>query len=307
MARYLRKLKRPRQNGVNAIFSGKSPRKSILASSGKLSRALVALVLIGLGLSLMTGAFFTSSPSLHVTSPAPTGPGHARMTPRIAPSFYSSSNVPETFVASGGSFTGASAASVGDFFVVQVAYSEGSPGNLPDVAAVHDTLSSFYVREGSASPGVEANFWEQMWVAKASVSVSSANITVSPDWKDCMAPCVGSIIITMNIARYRNVSSIGSMMTIAPNASSTSQAANIQVGGPGSLVIELLSHGAYNNCLVDAAQPGSGQTSRACYTGTTERTELFDHLLPGARAYNESFAWSQLEVQRGIYLVLDGI
>lgn len=339
MARYFRRTKKTRQNGVNAIFSGKIPRKGFgtrsgqlqaeeetasstvlersspdrgtsgrfLGSSRRLQRTFVAVILIGLGFSLITGSFFIGSSSQHVASPRPAGPGPVRSIPRIAPSFYAISNIPETIVPSGGSFTGAIAASAGDFFVVQVAYSEGGPGNLPDVAAVQDTVSSIYNREGSASPGVEANFWEQMWVGRAPSSVSSANIIVTPDWKNCLSPCVSSIIITMNIARYRNVASIGSMITIAQNSSSTSQAANIPVAGPGSIVVELLSHGAYNNCQGDAAQPGSGQTSRGCYTGTTERTELFDHLVPGERAYNESYVWSQPEIQRGIYLVLDGI
>ena len=340
MARYFLRRRKSRQNGVNAIFSGKVQRESIgsrsefllsedesfgitsreeatrgsdarsrfLGSSGKLARTVVALFLIGLGFSLITGAFFIDSSSIHAASPGPAGPGPGSIVsfPRIAPSFYAISNTPEKFVLSGGSYLGSSATTAGDFLVVQVAYSEGSPGNLPDLATVQDTLSTVYTREGSASPGVGANFWEQMWIARVSASISSANITVTPDWKNCPAPCVSSIIITMSIARYRNVASVGSMIAIAPNASSTSQAANIPIAGPGSILVELLSHGAYNNCQGDAAQPISGQTSRNCYTGTTERVELFDHLVPSSQAYNESYLWSQLEVQRGIYLVLNG-
>jgi hypothetical protein len=280
-----------------------------LRSRRRASRSLVALALIGLGLSLIGSGFFADFQSLHISSPSPAGPGPGptvRAVPRMVPSFYAVSSIPETVVSKGSSYTGASGTSAGDFLVVQIAYSEGSPGNLPDINRVDDTLSSAYARAASASPGVGANFWEQVWTGRASSTTTSTNVTVTIDWANCLGQCVSSVIISMTIARYRNVSGVGSMTGIAPNASSTSQSAIVSVAQAGSIIVEFLSHGAYDNCQLDAAQPGSGQTSRSCFTGTTERTELFDHLVSNARVYNESYAWSQMEVQRGIYLELDG-
>jgi hypothetical protein len=72
------------------------------------------------------------------------------------------------------------------------------------------------------------------------------------------------------------------------------------------MLVELLSHGAYSNCGIDAPQPNAGQTSRNCFTATTERTELFDHSISNPWTYVESYTWAQVEVQRGIYLELTG-
>jgi hypothetical protein len=291
------------------LRSAKGSEEDRLESRRRVSRILVAFALIGLGLSLIGGAFFADSRSFQISGPSPAGPGPSptvRTVPRVAPSFYAASSIPETVVPSGGSYTGASGTSAGDFLVVQIAYSEGSPGNLPDIYGVGDDLSSTYTRAASASPGVGANFWEQVWTGRASSTTASTNVTVKIDWASCLAPCVNSIILSMTVARYRNVAGVGSTIGIAPNASSTSQLATITVAQPGAMLVELLSHGAYNNCQIDAAQPDSGQTSRSCFTGTTERTELFDHSISNAQTYNESYAWSQLEVQRGIYLELDG-
>jgi hypothetical protein len=72
------------------------------------------------------------------------------------------------------------------------------------------------------------------------------------------------------------------------------------------MLVELLSHGAYSNCGIDAPQPDAGQTSRNCFTATTERTELFDHSISNPRTYVESYTWAQVEVQRGIYIELKG-
>ena len=270
---------------------------------------LLAFVLIGLGLSLIGGVFFADSGSMYGSSPSPAGPGPTptvKYVTSIVPSFYAVSNTPETVVLNGGSYAGATEVNTGDFLIVQIAYSEGSSGNLPDVTSVRDTLSSGYSREASASPGVGYNFWEQVWAGRSSSTSSSTNVTVTPGWSSCPAPCVSSIIITMNIARYRNVAMVGSSIIIAPAVSSTSQIARIIVNQPGSILVELLSHGAYNDCQMDAARPSSGQTLMSCFTGTTERTELFDHSVSSAQTCNESYVWSQVEVQRGIYLELQG-
>jgi hypothetical protein len=73
------------------------------------------------------------------------------------------------------------------------------------------------------------------------------------------------------------------------------------------MIVELLSHGAYSSCAIDAPQPAAGQTPRNCFTATTERTEFFDHPISNAQTYTESYAWAQVEIQRGIYLELKGI
>ena len=339
MARFSRRKKRPVQKGVNAIFSVKIPRRSVTTKfddtieeeivsgqdvnkllrtdvSGRrgrqvhFSRILVAAVLIGLGISLIGSGFFVGSGSQHVLGSSSGGPGPSppvRVAHKIAPSFYAIANVAEMIVQSGGSYTGASGIVTGDFLVVQIAYSEGSPGNLPDIYSVGDSFSNSYNRAASATPGVETNFWEQVWTGKSVSSSASTRVTVTPDWAGCLAPCVSSIIITMTIALYRDVAGIGVSTIIAPNASSTSQAATISPTQSGSVLVELLSHGAYNNCGTDQALPGNGQASRNCFTGTTERTEFFDHLISNTRMYSESFSWSQVEVQRGIYLELVGI
>jgi len=224
----------------------------------------------------------------------------------MAPSFYAVSNIAEATVSSNASYTGAIGTNADDFIIVQIAYSQGSGGNLPDISYIRDTQSSVYLRIASAFPGAGANFWEQVWIGRASSPTISTNITASPDWSGCQAPCVTSIIITMTIGRYRGVAEVGAWSTIAPNSSSNSQSVSITATQANSTLVELLSHGAYSNCGTDAPQPIAGQTSRNCFTATTERTELFDHSISKAQTYTESYTWAQVEVQRGIYLELKG-
>ena len=308
---------------MNAIFSGKSPYavdsrdlidklSTIVAkrkgnrSRASVSRVLSAIFLIGIGMTLIAGPFFGDLRQQQVSGnigPGATSPVKTAF--RIAPGFRALTNAAETVVENGGTYGGTIATDSGDFLVVQIAYSEGSSGNLPDLSHVSDTLPNVYSRAGSASPGVGANFWEQVWTGRVLAS-SSTNITVTPDWTGCMAPCVGSIIISMSVARYSDVGGVGASIVVAPNASSTSQIAGVAVDRSGSVLVELLSHGAYNNCESDTATPQTGQTLRNCYTGTTERSELFDHTVTRAQSYSESYGWSQLEVQRGIYLELYG-
>jgi hypothetical protein len=224
----------------------------------------------------------------------------------IAPSFYAVSNIPEAMISGNESYTGLIAANLGDFIIVQIAYSEGTGGNLPDISNVRDTESSSYLRIASASPGVAENFWEQVWTSRAYSTTTSTNITVSPDWLACQKPCVTSIIISMTISRYRGVAEVGSLAAVAPSNSSNSQSVNVTPTQANSTLVELLSHGAYSNCGIDAPQPDAGQTSRNCFTATTERTELFDHSVSSTHTYIESYTWSQVEVQRGIYMELKG-
>jgi hypothetical protein len=110
----------------------------------------------------------------------------------------------------------------------------------------------------------------------------------------------------MTIGRYLGVAGIGASTAIAPSTSSSSQSANISATQANSMLVELLSHGAYSNCGIDAPQPGAGQTSRNCFTATTERTELFDHTVSNAQTYTDSYSWALVEVQRGIYIELKG-
>jgi hypothetical protein len=224
----------------------------------------------------------------------------------IAPSFYAVSNIAEAIVSGNNSYTGVTGTNSDDFIVIQIAYSVGGAGNLPDIAKVLDTQSSAYTQAASASPGVSWNFWEQAWTGRASSTTNATSIIVTPDWLACQRPCVTSIIIMMTIGRYRGVAGVGSSVTIAPNMSSTSQTVNITSTQSNSMLVELLSHGAYSNCGIDAPQPVTGQTSRSCFTATTERAELFDHTVANAQPYTELFSWSQVELQRGIYLELKG-
>lgn len=324
MPRFLRRRRRPVQNGVNAIFSGKtssgaalnhqdgnltgiSARLKGIHARVSVSRILSTMCLIAMGVTLIGGSFLFDLPSQQVpgtNGPAPTSP--IKTVSRIAPGFRALTNIGEMIVENGGSYGGTIGTDSGDLLVVQIAYSEGGSGNLPDLSRVSDTLSSVYNRVGNASPGVEANFWEQVWTARSLASSSATNVTVNPDWTGCMLPCVRSIIISMSVARYRDVGDVGTSIDIAPNVSSAFQTAGITVDRSESVLVELLSHGAYNDCGRDAATPQSGQTFRNCYTGTTERTELFDHAVTRAQSYSESYVWSQLEVQRGIYLELYG-
>ncbi len=336
--------RRPAQEGVQAIFSGGGQRrgkaqsrfssyefedemepssapdrmssnspdlskKHGINSLRRFSRILAVTVLIVVMLTTVVG-FSEINPILqhHTdkgTSRSGTSPpvGTLRAT---APSFYAVSNIPEAIVSSNESYTGLIATNLDDFIIVQIAYSEGTGGNLPDVSNVRDTQSSSYSRIASASPGVAENFWEQVWTGRASSTTTSTNISVSPDWSACQKPCVTSIIVSMKISRYRDVAGVGSLAAVAPSNSSTSQSATITPTQANSMLVELLSHGAYSNCGFDAPQPDAGQTSRNCFTATTERTELFDHAVSAAQTYTESYTWSQVEVQRGIYLELKG-
>jgi hypothetical protein len=236
----------------------------------------------------------------------PVGPGGPVSFRTIAPSFYTLSNIAEAVVSSNNSYTGMTGTNPDDFIVIQIAYSVGGAGNLPDIAKVTDTQSSDYTRAASASPGVSWNFWEQAWTGRVSGTTNSTLITVRPDWLACQRPCVTSIIIMMTISRYRGVAGVGSSVTLAPNMSTSSQSVNITVTQVNSMLVELVSHGAYSNCGIDSPQPGTGQTSRNCFTATTERAELLDHMVTSAQMYTESITWAQIELQRGIYLELKG-
>ncbi len=280
-------------------------------------RITLVVILAGIMLTTVVGFTAVNLGSQHHTNPGTTGAGGTSgagtspsvKTPSIrtiAPRFYAVSNIAEATVSSNASYTGAIETNADDFIIVQIAYSQGSGGNLPDISYVRDTQSSIYTRIARAFPGAGANFWEQVLTGRASSTTNSTIITASPGWSGCQPPCVTSIIITMTIGRYRGVAEVGAWNTIAPNASSNSQSVSITATQANSTLVELLSHGAYSNCGTDAAQPIVGQTPRNCFTGTTERTELFDHSISNAQTYTESYTWAQVEVQRGIYLELKG-
>jgi hypothetical protein len=224
----------------------------------------------------------------------------------ITPSFNAFSNIPEGIVSTGQSYTGTTGTNSNDFIIIQIAYSAGSGGNLPDISSVTDTQFNIYTRLASASPGIATNFWEQVWTGRASSTTFSTTIAVTPNWSGCQSPCVTSVIITMKVGRYGGVAGIGALTTIALSTFSNSQSVNVTATQANSMLVELLSHGASNNCQIDAPQPDTGQTSRNCFTGTTERTELFDRSITAAQTYTESYYWGQAEVQRGIYLELMG-
>jgi hypothetical protein len=224
----------------------------------------------------------------------------------ITPSFNAFSNIPEGIVSTSQAYTGTTGTNSDDFIIIQIAYSAGSGGNLPNISSVTDTQSDIYARMASASPGIATNFWEQVWTGRASSTTISTTITVTPSWAGCQAPCVTSIIITMKIGRYRGVTGIGAATTIAPSTFSNSQSVSITVTQANSTLVELLSHGASNDCEIDAPQPDTGQNSRNCFTATTERTELFDRPITAAQTYTESYNWGRAEVQRGVYLELMG-
>ena len=344
MGKISRRKKRPAQNGVQAIFSVGSQRrgkaqprfssyefedemepssapdralsnslnfskKCGINSIRRFSRILAVTVLVVIMLTTVVG-FSEINPVLqHHADKGTSGTGTSppvRTLRTIAPSFYAISNIPEAMISGNGSYTGLIATNLDDFIIVQIAYSEGTGGNLPDISNVRDTQSSSYSRIASASPGVAENFWEQVWTSRASSTTTSMNITVSPDWSACQKPCVTSIIISMTLSRYRDVAGVGSLAAVAPSNSSTSQSAKITPTQANSMLVELLSHGAYSNCGIDAPQPGAGQTSRNCFTATTERTELFDHTVSNAQTYTDSYSWALVEVQRGIYIELKG-
>ena len=277
----------------------------------RIGRIFLAVVLAGIMLTTIVGFSGVNSGSQHHTDPGAsgTGPSPPVKTPPVgtmAPTFYAVANLAEALVPSNGTYTGSVGTSSDDFIIVQIAYSQGTGGNLPDISKVTDTQSSTFTRIANASPGVAENFWEQVWTGRASATTTSTNITASPDWSGCQALCVTSIIMSMTISRYRGVAGVGAWTTLAPSSSSTSQSVNITATQANSMLVELLSHGAYSNCGIDALQPDAGQTSRNCFTATTERTELFDHSISNLRTYVESFTWAQVEVQRGIYLELTG-
>ena len=281
-------------------------------------RIILVVILAGIMLTTVVGFTAVNLGSQHHTNPGSAGTGGTSGAGRsppvktpssrtMGPSFYAVSNVAEATVSSNASYTGAIETNADDFIIVQIAYSQGSGGNLPDISYVRDTQSSVYTRIASAFPGAGANFWEQAWTGRASSTTNSTNITATPDWLNCPPPCVTSIIVTMTIGRYRGVAGVGAWNAIAPNASSNSQSVSVTATQPNSTLVELLSHGAYSNCETDAPQPAAGQTPRNCFTATTERTELFDHPISNAETYTESYIWAQVEVQRGIYLELKGI
>ena len=273
-----------------------------------IGKILLVVILAGIVLTAVVGFGSVDLAPQHRTGPGSSGTGTKPPVGSVrtmAPSFYAVSNIAEAIVSSNHTYTGAIGTNSDDFIVVQIAYSGGSGGNLPNISSVTDTQSSVYSRAASASPGVAANFWEQAWTGRAS-SINSTVITVSPDWAGCQTPCVTSIIITMTVGQYRGVAGVGASSTTAPSTSSNSQSVSIIATQVNSTLVELLSHGAYDNCGIDAPQPDAGQTSRNCFTATTERTELFDHSVTNAETYIESYTWAQIEVQRGIYLELKG-
>jgi hypothetical protein len=343
LIRIARRKRRPAQKGVQAIFSygnnGGGPRASFASyefeeeiepsghpdrlaprsangrlkggSTLRLSRILVGAILAVIMLTTVVGFSEINRGLQHHTDLGTNGSGTGPTvrTPSfrtITPNFYAVSNLAESIISSNESYAGMIATSSDDFIVAQIAYSQGTGGNLPDIAKVTDTQSSIFTRIASASPGVAENFWEQVWTGRASSTTTSTNITASPDWLACQKPCAGSIIVAMTIGLYRGVAGVGSSTSIAPPTSSTYQSVNVTPTQANSTFVELLSHGAHGSCGIDAPQPGTGQTSRNCFTATTERTELFDHPISTAQTYTESYTWSQVEVQRGIYLELKG-
>jgi len=297
-------------NAPDRVFSNSLDlsKKRGINSLRRFSRILAVTVLIVIMLTTVVG-FSEINPILqHHTDKGTSGTGTSppiRTLRTIPPSFYAVFNVPEATISSNGSYTGMIATNSDDFIIVQIAYSQGTGGNLPDVARVTDTQSGNYTRVASASPGFAENFWEQVWTGRASAT-GSTTITAGLNWLACQTPCVTSIIITMTIGRYRGVAGVGSSTSIATTTSSTYQSVNVTATQANSMLVELLSHGAYSSCTIDAPQPDAGQTSRDCFTATTERTELFDHSVSAAQTYDESYTWSQVEVQRGIYLELKG-
>jgi hypothetical protein len=255
------------------------------------------------------GFSVVDSASQHGTNPSTTTTGtnpSVTSARAIIPSSYAVSNLAEAIVPGNASYSGATGTNPDDFLVVQIAYSAGSGGNLPDISSVVDTQSSLYNRAASASPSAGTNFWEQARTGRASSTTNSTIRTVSPEWMGCQSPCVTSVIIVMTVGRYRGVAGVGSSNAIAPITSSMSQSVEIPTSQPDSMLVEPLSHEAYDNCGVDAPRPDTGQTSRTCFTATTERTEFFDHAVTSAQTYTESYTWAQSEVQRGIYLELKG-
>ena len=278
-------------------------------ASLRIGKIFVVLILAGIMLTTVVGFGAVDLASQHHTDPGTSGNGtrpSVGSVRAITPSFYAVSNIAEAIVSTNYTYTGGIGTNSDDFIIVQIAYSAGSGGSLPDISNVTDTQSGIYTRAASASPGVATNFWEQAWTGRASSTTNSTTITASPDWVDCRSPCVTSIIITMTVGRYRGVAGVGSATTTALSTSSTSQSVSITATQANSMLVELLSHGASSNCGIDAPHPDTGQTSRDCFTASTERTELFDHSVTNAQTYTESYTWALVEIQRGIYIELKG-
>ena len=286
-----------------------SPKRNGNVSLFRIGKIFLVMILAGIVLTTVVGFGNVDLATQHGTGPGNSGTGTrppiGSVRP-ITPSFYAVSNMAEAIVASDHTYSGVIGTRSDDFIIVQIAYSAGSGGNLPDISNVTDTQSSVYSRAASASLGVATNFWEQAWTGRISWTTDLTTITASPDWVGCQTPCVTSIIITMTVGRYQGVAGVGSSTTTAPSTSSSSQSVNITSTQANSMLVELLSHGAYSNCGMDAPQADAGQTLRNCFTATTERTEFFDHSVTSVQTYTESYTWAQVEVQRGIYLELKG-
>ena len=301
----------PSSSPVDSVCSRlrNSPKRNGNVSPFRIGKIFLVMILAGIMLTTVVGFGSVDLAPQHGTGSGNSGTGtkpSIGSVETIAPSFYAVSNIAEAIVSSNDSYPGVIGTRSDDFIIVQIAYSGGSGGNLPNISSVTDTQSSVYSSAASASPGEATNFWEQAWTGRASSTTNSTTITVSPDWPGCQTPCVTSIIITMTVSRYRGVAGVGSSTTTAPSTSSSSQSISITATQANSMLVELLSHGAYSNCGMDAPQADAGQTLRNCFTATTERTEFFDHSVTSAQAYTESYTWAQVEVQRGIYLELKG-
>ena len=301
----------PSSSPVDSICSRgrNSPKRNGNVSPFRIGKILLVMILAGIMLTTVVGFGSVDLAPQHWTGPGSSGTGTKPPVgsfKKITPSFYAVSNIAEAIVSSNNTYAGVIGTRSDDFIIVQIAYSAGSGGNLPNISSVTDTQSSVYSRAASASPGATANFWEQAWTGRASSTTNSTAITAIPDWTGCQTPCVTSIIIAMTVSRYRGVAGVGSSTTTAPSTSSNSQSISITATQANSMLVELLSHGAYSNCGMDAPQADAGQTLRNCFTATTERTEFFDHSVTSAQAYTESYTWAQVEVQRGIYLELKG-
>ena len=70
----------------------------------------------------------------------------------ITPSFNSFSNIPEGIVSTDQAYTGTTGTNSDDFIIIEIAYSAGSGGNLPDISRVTDIQWNIYTRLASASP-----------------------------------------------------------------------------------------------------------------------------------------------------------
>ena len=164
------------------IVQSEIPREHVSSGGGNLSdkhrkfspfqfhRIILVVFLAGIMLTTVVGFTALNLGSQHHTNPSSTGTGATSgagtspsvktpSTRTMAPSFYAVSDVEEATVSSNASYMGAIETNAEDFIIVQIAYSQGSGGNLPDISYVRDTQSSVYTRIGSAFPGAGANFW----------------------------------------------------------------------------------------------------------------------------------------------------